>query len=273
MAVPYALRYAELYDLFYRDKPYQREAEFIDRWLGDHGVARSARILELACGTGEHAIRLAKFGYAVTATDRSPAMIELARRKSKRQNVTVQFGQRDMRKLPIPDVPFEASLCLFDSIGYVKTDPSIGAVLDGVHRSLRPGGIFLVEFWHAPAMMNTFDPVRVRRFRQGETTFLRVSETELQPRRSLARVTYNIYELRRDLTYDHVRELHTNRYFTVPEMERLARDHGFTPLATYDGFRRRAVSDKTWHVLAIWRKGRKTDAVRSHQNRSSCKSI
>jgi SAM-dependent methyltransferase len=256
MTAPYGTGYAELYDLFYRDKPYGSEAEFLRRELREHGVARGGRVLELACGTGEHAIRLAKRGYAVTATDGSQAMIELARKKAERQRASVAFSRHDMRKVPVPAQPFDAVLCLFDSIGYVKTDGAIATVLDRVHGSLRSGGLFIVEFWHAPAMLNGFDRVRVRRFRRGKTTFLRVSETELEPRRSLAHVNYNVYELRGDLTYRHIRESHTNRYFTVAEMEKLARGHGFVPLAAYDGFRNTPVSDQSWHVLSIWRKSR-----------------
>ena len=255
MTAPFAEYYAELYDLLYRQKPYEQEASFLHEQLRHHGVASGARLLELACGTGEHAIRLAKLGYAVTATDYSAAMVERARKKSERQKIPICFERRDMRELPVPDLPFDAAFCLFDSIGYLQTDAAIAAALDGVCRSLRPGGVFIVEFWHAPAMLNGFDPVRVRRFRDGEATILRISETELERERALAHVTYNIYELRADSTYRHVTERHSSRYFTVVEMERLARQHGFTPAAAYDGFRPDStVSDATWHVVALWKK-------------------
>lgn len=256
MAASYAARYAALYDLFYRDKPYDKEVAFIHRQLSELGAPAGGRVLELACGTGEHAVRLAKLGYAMTATDGSQAMIALARRKAERRRAGVRFERRDMQKLRAPKLPFDAALCLFDSIGYVKTDSAIAAVIDGVHKSLRPGGIFVLEFWHAPAMLNGYEAVRVRRFRQGKTLFFRVSEAELEPQRSVAHVTYNVYELRANARYNHIRECHTNRYFTVPEMERIAKRHGFTPLAAYDGFQPTAASDESWHVLAIWRKGR-----------------
>jgi ubiquinone/menaquinone biosynthesis C-methylase UbiE len=255
MPAPYSEHYAELYDLFYSEKPYEQEAAFLHEQFRRHGVQPGGRILELACGTGQHAIRLAGLGYAVTATDYSVAMVACARKKVGAQTPPIRFEQRDMRELPVPTTPYDAAICLFDSLGYVQTDKAIAATLNGVNRSLRPGGVFILEFWHAPAMENGFDPVRVRRFQSGNDTILRISETELDTERSLAHVTYNVYELRNNSTYSHINERHSNRYFTVPEMDAWARQHGFTPLAAYPGFTCEGqVSEATWHVVAVWKK-------------------
>lgn len=252
---PYADRYAELYDIFYQAKPYEQEAKFVHECLGRHGVATGGRLLELACGTGKHAVQFAKHGYAVTATDYSPGMIEIARERARREKVEISFEQRDMRKLEAPDRPFDAAVCLFDAIGYVQTMSAVGEVFRGVRASLRQGGLFVAEFWHAPAVMSGFDPVRVRRFGTDGAMILRISETELDREKSLARVTYSIYELRDDATYRHTSECHATRYFTVAELDAQARQHGFIPLAAHDGFQdETAVSDQTWHVLAVWQK-------------------
>lgn len=257
---PYAEQYADLYDLLYTDKPYESEVEFLDRLFHDFAMEKGARILELACGTGEHAIRLAKRGYTVTATDYSSAMVERARRKAEYKRATLILEQRDMRELTAPVTPFDAAVCLFDSIGYAQTDSAVEAVFDGVQKNLRAGGLFVVEFWHAPAMVNGFDPVRVRRIKNGRDTVLRISETELEQSRALAHVTYNVYRLRDNQTYHHVEERHTARYFTVAEMEALARRHYFDPLATFDGFHSdRSVSEATWHVVALYQKRNDTN--------------
>lgn len=255
MAAPYGERYAKFYDLLYADKPYDREAAVLSEIFCDGGVAPGARILELACGTGQHAVRLARYGYRVTATDYSAAMVAQARINAESQDAGVQFDQLDMRELPVPKLAYDATICLFDSIGYVQTDAAIAATLQGVHAGLRPGGLFVFDFWHAPAMKSRFDPQRVRRVRRDETTILRISETELDPQRSLAHVTFDVYELRSNYTYDHISERHTNRYFTVDELESRGRQHGFMPVAALPGFSDgTAISDTTWHIVAVWRK-------------------
>jgi ubiquinone/menaquinone biosynthesis C-methylase UbiE len=252
---PYSDGYAEFYDLFYGEKAYEAEAAFVADRLVAAGIGTGSRILELACGTGEHALRLAKRGYAVTATDISGAMLDCARAKARAQDLSIEFAEVDMRELVTAKQPFDAAICLFDSIGYARTDSAVGAVLDGVYRSLRAGGVFIVEFWHAPAMLSGFDPVRVRRFKRNGATVLRISETELDREQCLAQVTYNVYELRPDSTYIHVEERHTARYFALPEMLQLAQQHGFEPVSAHDGFRSaNPVCDNTWHVVAVLQK-------------------
>jgi SAM-dependent methyltransferase len=251
----YTGRHAEFYDVFYASKPYAAEAKFVADRLQEQGVATESRILEMACGTGTHAIQLTKLGYEVTAGDYSSSMLEVGRGKAALAGVALKFAEMDMRCLVGGDELFDAVVCLFDSIGYVQTDEALDKVFQGVYANLREGGVFVFEFWHAPAMIQGFDPVRVRRFPVDGGTLLRISETELLREQCLAKVTYNIYDLRDDGGYQHVVETQTNRYFTVPEMERWAARHGFVPVAFHSGFDPyEPVTDETWHVVTVWRK-------------------
>lgn len=59
--------YARYYDLLYREKDYAGEAAFVDQQLRKNGCAGSA-MLELGCGTGRHAIELARLGWSLTGT-------------------------------------------------------------------------------------------------------------------------------------------------------------------------------------------------------------
>jgi SAM-dependent methyltransferase len=249
----YLGRYAELYDLFYANKPYSEEARFIYDRLCFHGNVPPQRILELACGTGAHAIELAKFGCTITATDCSSGMLKVAQRKVTGEGA-VTFSKCDMQYLSVPDVPYDAVICLFDSIGFVETDENLSKVLNGARKSLKAGGLFLFEFWHAVAMRKNYDPIRVKRIATEGRNIIRISETNLDLGRSVARVKYDIYEMKPDLTYEHFSETQSNRYFTVSELEAKAEIHGFRPLAAYSGFSTTsAITDESWHVVAIWK--------------------
>lgn len=248
----YQGRHAEYYDLFYREKPYRDEAIFVLDRLQHHDPLPKRKVLELACGTGGHTLQFASHGFDVTALDHSPEMLNIARKKAAQSNVEINFVEADMRRLNLADASFDAAVCLFDSIGYVLTDDALGEVFDGVHLKLRKGGLFIFEFWHAPAMLKYFEPVRIRRFPIENGLVLRISETELEPERSLARVTFSIYDLKNDHTYTYLTETQVNRYFSVSEMDGKARKHGFLPLAFYAGFAtEKLISDDTWHVLAV----------------------
>jgi len=72
--------YARYYDLLYRDKDYAAEAADALRRIRAHSP-QARRILELGCGTGLHAIELARRGCQVTGIDISEPMLESARRR------------------------------------------------------------------------------------------------------------------------------------------------------------------------------------------------
>lgn len=132
------------YDLIYSVfKDYAAEAakiqELIERL---HPAARS--ILDVACGTGEHARFLAS-RYAVDGLDLEPGFVEIARRKVKSGCFTVA----DMRAFAL-DKQFDVVLCLFSSIGYLTRGEDVVRALRCFHRHLAPGGVVIVEAWFTP---------------------------------------------------------------------------------------------------------------------------
>ena len=249
----YSGRHAELYDLFYADKPYEAEAAFVAQCLSEFSVGPTTRLLEIACGTGTHALQLEQRGYKIVATDYSADM--LARARQKAANSQVEFQLQDMTQLEVGGAPFDAAYCLFDAIGYVGTNEALEKVFRSVHKHLRSDGLFIFEFWHAAAMLRHYDPVRVRRWERDDARILRISETSLDYAKQLSSVCYSICELKNDGTYSSLTETQTNRYFLVQEMAAWLTVTGFTPLKWFAGFTSsETISDETWHIVAVARR-------------------
>ena len=248
-------RNAELYDLFYADKPYAQEAQFVHACLQRYGSRPSRRILELACGTGRHARALAGLGYEVVASDRSEAMLACARRTPDTPGAgPVTFLRQDMLTLQVEAPAFDAAVCLFDSIGFVQTNEAILQVLQGVRRHLHPGGLFVFEFWHAAAMLRRYEPVRVRRWPTPQGDIVRIAETRLDLPRQLAEVRYTIFEPAPDGRFHGSQETQVNRYFLVQEMAAWLGTAGFSALGWFGGFDfAAAVTEEAWHVVAVAR--------------------
>ena len=251
----YIGRHAELYDLFYAEKPYANEAAFVHHCIQTH-KSDASKLLELACGTGKHSLRLEKYGYKIVATDYSPDMLAQARENAKKLNSHVDFRQQDMRALDVPEHPFDVIICLFDSLGYVATNENIFQVLTSVYRHLSVNGIFLFEFWHAGAMLRSYDPLRIRHFKipsGGEIE--RISETCVDYKEQVCRVSYTINELKIDGTYQTLHETQVNRFFLVQEMDFFLHQAGFSPLKWFSGFQEKEeINEETWHIVAIARK-------------------
>jgi len=194
-------------------------------------------------------------GHEIAASDHSAGMIAVARARASAEGSSVRFEVRDMRTLGLAGAGFDAAVCLFDSIGYLQSHDAIRAALREIHDALRPGGIFVVEFWHATAMLRSHDPLRVKRICAPGRDVLRVSETSLDVARQLGTVSYEILELYPDGRYTRLREVQQNRYFFVPEMAGLLESEDLAPLTFRAGFTDSTVIDEsTWHVVAAARR-------------------
>jgi SAM-dependent methyltransferase len=139
---------AEIYDVIYSFKDYAGEAAKIREIVArDRPGART--ILDVACGTGEHA-RLLSDGFEVDGVDAEPKFVEIARAK----NPAGHFALADMRSFQL-EKRYDVVQCLFSAIGHLLTPRDIVAALKCFRSHLAPGGIVLVEPWLLPEVYQT----------------------------------------------------------------------------------------------------------------------
>ena len=113
------------------------ECDFIEQEIAND---RSRRILDIGCGTGRHAIELARRGYEVVGVDLSQSQLRRAREKADEAGLRVDFRCRDARELPFAG-EFDLALMLCEgAFPLMETDEMNYAILQGAARALRPGG-------------------------------------------------------------------------------------------------------------------------------------
>jgi len=111
-------------------------------------TVEARRVLDAACGTGMHAIALARRGYAVSGTDVSQGMIDRARVNAAQANVDVQFcraGFGELDEALEPTARLDAVLCLGNSLPHVQTADGLETALSDFAAFLRPGGLLLIQ--------------------------------------------------------------------------------------------------------------------------------
>lgn len=144
---------AEYYDLLYATfKDYAAEAGRIAA-LVRQASPGCRTVLDVGCGTGEHARLLADRGFEVDGLDLSPAFLRIARAK----HPAGRFFEADMGGFRL-EGRYDVVLCLFSSIGYLTTIDRVTAALVCFRDHLSPGGVVVVEPWFAPGVL---DPTRV----------------------------------------------------------------------------------------------------------------
>ncbi|QDU21679.1 class I SAM-dependent methyltransferase [Urbifossiella limnaea] len=120
--------------------PHLFAKELMFRLAGD---LRGKRVLEVGCGEGVASVQLAYCGAAVDAVDISPVSIDVARRRADTNAQDVTFRVADVTREDLAD-PGTYDVVWCDLILHHLTD-SLGAVMDGVWRWLRPGGVFIAR--------------------------------------------------------------------------------------------------------------------------------
>ena len=133
-------RSAQWYDLLYQFKDYQKEADKILALLGKiHPKAKS--ILDVACGTAEHDRYLSNH-YEVDGIDLNEDFVAIAKEKNPRGN----YFCTDMIDFNL-NYRYDCILCLFSSIGYVKTIENVEKTLSSFTKHLSLNGFIFVEPW------------------------------------------------------------------------------------------------------------------------------
>lgn len=140
---------AQYYDLIYSWKNYQKEANKIKSLIKKYKKSDGYDLLEVACGTGKHILYL-KDSFSILATDLNKAMLSIAQK-----NIPdVTFKQADMINLNLGK-KFDVILCLFSSIGYVKTYQNLTKTIKNFVKHLRVGGVVIIEPWFTETIYKT----------------------------------------------------------------------------------------------------------------------
>ncbi len=141
----------------------EEQARDLKAVLDRFGVPEGARILDVPCGIGRHATRLAKMGYRTLGLDLSPAYVRRAQDRAEQEGVADRATYRvgDMwdleRSVPEDERPFDVALNLWTSLGYYGEETDV-EILKGYRGLVRPGGLMILYVVNRDWVVRHFDP-------------------------------------------------------------------------------------------------------------------
>jgi SAM-dependent methyltransferase len=241
--------YSAYYDLLYTDKKYESEVDYVVRTLRSANP-QTRTILELGSGTGRHGRLLAGIGFAVHGVELSQDMALVARSGAGKTPAGGRFDcdVGDLRLVRVGHT-FDAVISLFHVISYQTTDDDLRAAFKTAAVHLEPGGIFLFDVWHGPAVLATPPAIRTKEVANQHYRVKRVARPEHDASRATVRVAY---ELDCEDLYTKQKtqfvEDHLMRYLFPTEVEAFAAEAGFTVRMTEEFLTGRAPSTETWGV-------------------------
>lgn len=225
---------AKLYDKIWGRYDYDTDVRFLDRLFKKY---RCRRIIDIGCGTGNHATRLSSLGYEITALDISPAMLRIFESKIKRDKIKIKQG--DMKKLAsiFPKERFDAAILLGHAAYHLNTNKESQAFLKGVHKILKQKGLFVFNARNARKIDETLlNNLRLRHLVNDDETQIVVLEHNVRDPRDPNTIVWRPIFLVKDKNRVdfQVRE-HKLRWFPFQQMKRLLTDNGFSIISTYSG--------------------------------------
>ena len=128
--------------MLYSHRNENEAAYFLDRLIDYLNPPQDSALLDLACGSGRHAIFLADKGYDVTGIDLSTTFIEEARSF---EHDRLSFFVHDMRDLFRMNC-FDYVFNFFTSFGYFEKEYDNFRVLNGVSKGLKDNGTFVLDY-------------------------------------------------------------------------------------------------------------------------------
>ncbi|MCW3076049.1 MAG: methyltransferase [Bacteroidetes bacterium] len=145
---------SKYYHLLYNKRDDTEANFFIAKLCAHLALAPSAKIWDLACGKGRHTIAFGKKGFQVTGTDLAKNSIKEA---LEHKSSNVEFYVHDMRR-PFRINYFDCVVNLFTSIGYFDNYRDNFSVFNNVHAALKPGGLFVIDFFNAQKVKQSLKP-------------------------------------------------------------------------------------------------------------------
>lgn len=248
-------RHAAYYDALYRDKDYGAECAFLERIFVALARRPVRTVLDLGCGTGGHALRLAARGYLVTGVDRSTTMLGEARRKAieatLEQQERLRFLQADIQDLDLR-ATFDAVVAMFGVMGYQTRTGALLGALGAARRHVEPGGLFVFDGWFGPAVLTQGPTHRHKIVQRDGEQIVRFASPTLDVLQHTVLVRYTILRLKDDRVLDEVDESHRVRFFFPREIAHFLRETGFDllrlcPFMSID----RDLTTQEWNFTAI----------------------
>ena len=136
--------FADVYDTFMDETPYEEWCQFLVRTLEEYKVPKGL-VLDLGCGTGTLTEMLSKEGYDMIGVDNSEQMLAIAMEKREASGENILYLLQDMREFELYGT-VEAVISVCDSLNYLLEEEDLVQTFKLVNNYLDPKGIFIFDF-------------------------------------------------------------------------------------------------------------------------------
>lgn len=228
--------FAEVYDAFMDNVPYEEWAEYIIGLLKEYHI-ESGIVAELGCGTGSMTRLLSRAGYDMIGIDSSMEMLGVAGKDTPNGDETgeeekILYLMQDMREFELYGTA-AAIVSVCDCVNYITEPDELLKVFRLVNNYLDPKGIFIFDF-HPESYYK--EQLADETFAEDREEMSFIWENAYDPETQLNVYDISVFVREEDGRYSKFQETHYQRGYTIEEMQELVEESGLRLLAVYDAF-------------------------------------
>jgi len=154
---------SEEYLKVYRHRDQKEANELVQLVIKNIDVSKVNNVLDMAAGSGRHAIIFTEKGFKVTAVDLSENLLSIGKKNDENENVKIEFVHSDIRNFN-PNIKYNLILNLFTSIGYFEKDEENYFILSKAYKLLENNGYFVLDYFNKNFVENNLVPSTVDEF-------------------------------------------------------------------------------------------------------------
>ena len=238
---------AYIYDrLMYRDINYDRIADYIENIFIKYDIYPDL-VCDLACGTGNVTIPLAKRGYDMTAVDLSEDMLNVAREKS--EGMDILWLNQNIADIDLYGT-MGAFLCMIDGINYIITPKSLLKMFTRIKTCfMDPDALFIFDISSRYKLETV---IGNNTFIHSERDVFYSWQNTYYEKPKLSDMLLNFF-VKNKKGYERFEERHLQRAYSVKELTYLLKKAGFTMIDTYDAMTFNKPHDKSERIVFVCR--------------------
>ena len=237
--------FAQVYDLFMDNVPYEAWGEYLDKLFKEYGI-EDGLLLDLGCGTGKLTQYLAEKGYDMIGVDYSYEMLDIAKMHSQE---SILYLLQDMREFELyGTVRGIYSAC--DCLNYILEEEELKKVFALANNYLDPDGIFVFDVntpykYYELLAENTFAETRE------EGSF--IWENYFDEDEQINEYDLTLYIKEEDGRFQRFEEVHYQRCYELDTIQSLLEEAGLEFVAAYDAYTKEPVTEESEKVLFVAR--------------------
>lgn len=245
--------FAEVYDLFMDNVPYEQWAEYITGLLREYGI-EDGLVLDLGCGTGTMTELLAEAGYDMIGIDQSEEMLEEALEKKEASGHDILYLCQDMREFELYGT-VRAIVCVCDSMNYILEEEEILDILSAAaYNYLDYDGLFIFDLNTEYKYREILGEQTIAENRE-EGSFIWENYYDEAQRINEYQLTLFVKE--KEDIYRKFEETHYQRAYSLDTVRNLVERSGLRLLHMYDAFTREPAREDSERIYVICQREKK----------------